>query len=356
MAPDASPALPSTPEPGAADYHSALAHLARRCVGAAIDLFDRAQLAGYDAVRCAAGRWTCHMLAGDFERAWRESDFIDASGPSDPSRLWDGKSWRGRRVILRCLHGYGDAIQFIRYAPMLRREAASLVVETHPEMVSTLRRAAGVDEVVSWASALRPQWDRQIEIMELPRAFRATPATIPRSVPYLSADPARIERARQTLGDARSPKIGIVWASSGYNPARTIPLRQFKRIFDDARFVWISLQHGRDREELRSIGSSARVRDTAPHSPEIADTAALMANLDLIITADGVAAHLAGALARPVWTLLPFEADWRWMIDRDDSPWYPTMRLFRQPAPGRWAPVVDAVIERLRRFRHSYEY
>lgn len=296
------------------------------------------------------------MLAGDFERAWGESDFIAASGAPDPSRLWDGEPWRGHHVILRCLHGYGDAIQFIRYAPMLRREAASLVVESHPEMVSTLRRAEGVDEIISWgpaAPAIHPQWDRQIEIMELPRAFRTTIVTIPRRAPYITADPARVERARLIIGDTDLPKIGIVWASSEYNPARTVPLRQFMPILRDSRFAWFSLQHGAERERLSLIDAAANVRDMAAHSPEIADTAAIMANLDLIIAADGVAAHLAGALARPVWTLLPYEADWRWMLDRDDSPWYPTMRLFRQSAPGNWASAIDKVIERLRRLRHS---
>lgn len=299
------------------------------------------------------------MLIGDFKGAWRESDFITASGAHDQSRLWDGRPLRGRRVILRCLHGYGDAIQFIRYAPKIRREAASLSVETHPEMVSTLRRAEGVDDVISWGRAApvtEPRWDRQIEIMELPLAFRTTIGTIPRRVPYLTAEPARIQRACRLIGDARSPKIGVVWASSGYNPSRTVPFREFLPIISEPGFSWYSLQHGPEREDLRAADSSIGIHDMAAHSPEIADTAAFMATFDLIITTDGVAAHLAGALARPVWTLLPYEADWRWMTDRDDSPWYPTMRLFRQQARGRWTPTINKLIERLRRLRHSYEY
>ncbi|HJU28326.1 MAG TPA: hypothetical protein VJ718_04105 [Candidatus Binataceae bacterium] len=299
------------------------------------------------------------MFVGDFERAWRESDFIAAAGAPDSSRLRDGNPWLGRRIILRCLHGYGDAIQFIRYAPMLRRDAASLIIETHPEMVSTLRRAEGVDEIVSWGSAappIPPRWDAQIEIMELPRAFRTTAATIPRRLPYLTADPERAERARLMFDGTRLPKIGIVWASSGYNPARNIPLRQLTPILADRRFAWFSLQHGAERDDLRMVNAAAHVRDMAPLSPEIADTAAIMANLDLIITVDGVAAHLAGALARPVWTLLPYQADWRWMVDRNDSPWYPTMRLFRQSAPGNWRRAIGELVELLERFRHRFEF
>ena len=295
------------------------------------------------------------MLTGDFERAWLESDFIAAMRP-DQSRLWDGRSWRGRRVILRCLHGYGDAIQFIRYAPLLRRDAAALIVQTHPEMVSTLRRADGVDRVISWRSgapAAAPEWERQIEIMELPHAFRTTLATIPARVPYLTAEPRRVERARRILRDARLPRIGVVWASSGYNPARSVPFRQFLPILRQSCCSWFSLQHGCERGDLSLADSSVRIRDAASESPEIADTAAIMTNLDLIITVDGVAAHLAGALARPVWMLLPYEADWRWMIERDDSPWYPTMRLYRQARPGDWSAPVAAVIARLRRFRRS---
>ena len=337
------------PPRASAEYRLALAHLKERRVREALAHFDRAQRAGYDAIECAAGRWMCHMFGGDFDRAWRESDFIAQAGAPDPLRLWNGASWRGRRLILRCLHGYGDAIQFIRYAPMLRRETASLIVETHPEMVSTLRMAAGVDEVISWGSTAPrpPQWDRQIEIMELPRAFHTTIATIPRTTPYLAPERARIESARHALGNTRLPKVGIAWASSGYNPARTIPPREFAPVARDPRFAWFSLQHGPKREELRIIGSPSRIRDIAGESPEIADTAAIIMNLDLVITVDTVTAHLAGALGRAVWTLLPHEADWRWMLDREDSPWYPTMRLFRQPAPGAWRPVIERVVKEL---------
>jgi hypothetical protein len=297
-----------------------------------IAAYDEAERSGQDPDQCAAGRWKCWMLLGQFERAWQESEAIARRGAPDPNRFWDGQPFTGKRVILRCLHGLGDAIQFIRYAPVLRSKAERLIVETHPEMVELLRGVEGIDEVISWLDPA-PEWDQQIEIMELPRALGATVDTIPARVPYIAIDGPDCSAS----GDR---KVGLLWASSGWDPARSIPPREFEPILALPGYSFYNLQHGPESGRLEMHGTAAQTGD-------IARTAADILRLDLVITVDTMVAHLAGALGKPVWTLLPFRADWRWMLDREDAPWYPTMRLFRQPEPGNWGPVIERVWGRM---------
>jgi hypothetical protein len=303
----------------------------------------------------AARRWENYMLQGKFEQAWVESDTITAQGEGGTLDLWDGLPFDGKRVVVRCLHGYGDAIQFLRYARPLKSRAARVIVETHPEMVSLIERLPFADDVITWArphGIVRSDWDQQIEVMELPRAFRTTLATIPAEVPYF--DIARRSRPRLpasfSTNESRCPKIGLLWASSGWNPARSMAFDDLQPLLDLKGFSFYSFQRGSEWNQLRG-----NVFDTAPGAPDILDTAQDLLEIDLLITVDTMAAHLAGALAAPVWTLLPVHADWRWMLDRDDSPWYPTMRLFRQSAQDAgWTCVVHRVREALvRRFAPS---
>jgi len=221
-------------------------------------------------------------------------------------------------------------------------------------MVSLLARLPSVDEVTTWAGRRAPQredWDQQIEVTELPRAFRTALATIPADVPYLGVSSCARRRSARNLGGCRRTKrIGLVWASSTWNPARSIPLASLLPVLKSSGCSFYSFQRGPRREELDSLPSLYQIHDTSRHSPEIVDTAADLLNMDLLITVDTMAAHLAGALGRRVWTLLPWEADWRWMLNRCDSPWYPTMRLFRQPSPGNWEPVVNRVARELAGF------
>ena len=168
--------------------------LSCRNVQDAIHAFDSAQRCGYSATECAAARWHCWMLLGRLERAWQESDFITSIGAPDPNRFWDGRSWHGQRVMLRCLHGLGDTIQFIRYAPLLRQTCRSLTVQTHPQLVTLLKGVSGVDHVCTWGNGYvenASDWDMQMEVTELPRAFRTTSATIPAVL-----DPVRVAYAK----------------------------------------------------------------------------------------------------------------------------------------------------------------
>ncbi len=336
-------------EAGERQLSTARQDLAERRVQDALAGFNLAESMGASADACAAGRWECHMLAGDFASAWQESRSIEQRGGGDTRSLWDGQSFHGKRVIVRCLHGYGDAIQFIRYAPLLRREASRVIVETHPEMVALLRKARGVDEVITWgpnAPNSAPEWDVQIEVMELPRAFRTTVETIPASIPYILLSESERADAQKAFPvhpsrEARL-KVGLIWKSSGWNPKRSMQLQDILPLCANEKCSFYSLQWDTAPEELELI-SKHRLLHPIGGWDNIEQFACLLTAVDLVITADTMAAHLSGALGVPVWMLLPFQADWRWMLDREDSPWYPTMRLFRQSEAARWADVVERV-------------
>ena len=264
------------------------------------------------------------MLLGQMENAWRESDRIALRGAPDPHRFWDGEPLDNRRVMLRCLHGLGDTIQFIRFARELRPRVERLVVEAQPKLVELLRGVEGIDEVTTWGEP-EPPWEKQIEVTELPRYFRTSLDTIPNRVPYI-----RVPREQQEMARARVPvnaarlRVGLNWAGGEWDATRSLAREQLAPLLrcEGVWFYDLQFQPG------------------AGVAPTIMETAADILQLDLVLTVDTMVAHLAGALGRPVWTLLPFEADWRWMLGRDDTPWYPTMRLFRQHRPGEWGPVM----------------
>jgi len=318
--------------------------LAQRRVAEALITYDMAQTEGHAFAQCAAGRWMCWMLSGDFERAWRESDALERTGASDPNRFWDGLPFNGKTVLLRTLHGYGDAIQFIRYAPLIRRLARKLIVQTHPQLISLIGSVDGVDETITWPDCkCISSWQQEIEVMELPRAFRTVVRSIPARVPYLSIEQSRVMESRKHLCLHEGFNIGLLWASSQYDVSRSMPLQALSRLFSMKECRFHSFQRGDERAQLTGLGARIAIHDTALHSSGPADTAADLLNMDLVLSVDTFAAHLAGALDVPVWLMLPFAADWRWMLDRNDSPWYPSMRLFRQPAAGDWESVINQV-------------
>jgi hypothetical protein len=322
-------------------YTQASKQLERMQVTQALRLFGRAEQAGYDADSCAAGRWDCHMLLGDYESAWQESDLIAARGNPDPHRFWDGQPFANRRVLIRCLHGLGDTIQFIRYAPLIRKHARSLTVEAQPTLKSLVEQADIADHVITWGDA-EPDWDQQIEIIELPRIFRTTVRSVPNHIPYLRVPCGDRVDAKQS-GPYR---IGLVWGTSNYNPERSIQFKDMAQLLAIPGVSFFSLQAGPHQVEVEPW--SRQVVNLFNGSLCVLPMAQTLMTLDLVITVDTMMAHLAGAMGRPVWTLLPHRCDWRWMMKRQDSPWYPTMRLFRQKRAGDWQPVIRQVKEALR--------
>ena len=327
--------------------------LRERDLAGALAAFDQAQSLCACADRCCGGRWAAAMYRGDFEAAWRESDAIRRRGGPDPHRFWNGDDLRGARVIVRSLHGFGDAVQMLRYAPRLRDVAASVVYEVPPRFVALARMFCGVDEVVTWgddAPAEAPAWDVQVEIMELPFIFRTSFAELPLATQYLRVPAEGVDEAARAMDDvskqggASKPRVGLVWAGGEWNPDRSIPFSELAPILQNKSFEFWNLQGGVAADEANN---TAMHNATTICGNGLVALAATIANLDLVITVDTVAAHLAGAMGKPAWVMLQHAADWRWMIARDDSPWYPSLRLFRQPHPGDWESVVTAVMEAL---------
>lgn len=287
-------------------------------------------------------RWFARMRAGDFEEAWKVSDQVLRARAGAPSLhlprheqpVWDGTPLAGRRVLIRCYHGLGDTIQFIRYAELVRAVATEVTVWAQPALVPLLRTAPGIDRLVPLHDgAPEVDYDVDVEVMELPFVFRSTLATLPARVPYLHAAPAPVAREAPLM-------VGLVCRAGDWGTTRSVPLAALAPL---AELPGISIQLLHPREGAGQGESREGAFRVATGTDTVMGTARLMRALDLVISADTMPAHLAGALGMPVWTLLRHEADWRWLAGRDDSPWYPTMRLFRQPGAGAWEPVVRRV-------------
>jgi hypothetical protein len=308
--------------------------------------------------------WMSHMLRGNFASAWHLADKererrrlagITGTGwPRHMRPVWDGAGLTGARVLVRCYHGLGDTIHFSRYLPLLAERAALVRVEAQPELIPLLRTLPGRFALIPLGAEDHPParfgCEVEIEITELPHAFRATLDTIPAAIPYLRSDPERADEAARRL-PARAAgrrRVGLVWTAGGWKKERSVPLEQLSPLAGIPGVALVNLQRGpeyRCRRETPAPLPLVNVFDT----DDIADAAATIAALDLVITVDTMVAHLAGALGAPVWLMLHVAADWRWLLDRSDSPWYPTMRLFRQRRPGEWGPVIGKVAAALRR-------
>ncbi|WP_052710047.1 glycosyltransferase [Azospirillum thiophilum] len=294
---------------------------------------------------------TCLLMRGDLAPGFRAYEWrtrladgqVEARGL--PTPLWDGGDPDGRRILLHDEQGLGDGIQFARYAPLLARRGAHVIVECNDALARLLATLPGVAEVVG-RSAPTPAHDGHAALMSLPHLLGTTLATIPSEVPYLAADPSLVERWRDRLGPARAGlRVGLVWAGNPDlpdDPKRSPGLEPLLPLLDLPGVVFVSLQKGAGRADLERLGGRLPVgfRDVGNELGDLADTAAVVAQLDLVISVDSAVAHLAGALGRPVWTMVRAESEWRWMLERTDSPWYPTMRLFRQRRAGDWSDVV----------------
>ena len=321
-----------------------------RRVHEAIALFERVLQLGLPPDEGAGERWMCYMLAGRFEDAWREGDRVIAarlrSGETCHDRplherwVWDGSRLDGEHVLVRCYHGLGDCIQFLRYVPLLAKRARSVAVQAPGPLLELLQTLEGVDRLFP-LEAEPAGHTVEVEATELPHAFRTVLGTVPGSVPYLSADPARtaVYRRRMTSDSIR---VGLVWASGLWRPERNIPLHLLRGLAAIPGVSLHCLQRGPCVEEARQ-GSAPAFSDPGNESDDVMETAALVDALDVVISTDTMVAHLAGALGKPVWTMLQFAADWRWLASGETSPWYPTMRLFRQPAPGDWGSVAEEI-------------
>ncbi len=318
----------------------------------AIASFDYAERAGAPTDQCSAGRWTAYMLQGCFEPAWRESDAISRRGAPDPNRFWNGESVSGKTVMMRCLHGFGDAVQYLRFIPQLNEEARRVIVEVPPPMTELARCIAGVGEVITWGDAApnpAPSWDIQIEVTELPYWARCNESTLTRTYPYLTVPAVLMAGAAHALPSRTRYNVGVVWSPGEWNLSRAIPLNMLEPILSITDIDFWNLQGGAVRNAWRQLQGKPNIHDATGWCADagLVPLAAFISQLDLVLTVDTLAAHIAGALGVPAWILLQYSADWRWMGTRRDSPWYPSVRLFRQPAAGDWYSVVRAVHQQL---------
>ncbi|MHC2252800.1 hypothetical protein ACVILK_002492 [Bradyrhizobium embrapense] len=297
---------------------------------------DRSAGAGQD--------WIDAMRAGEFDRAWAISDRDLARlwapggdkhlGPRHLQRIWRGEELRGRSVLVRCYHGLGDTIQFIRFMPALRAIARGVTVWCQPPLLALISRADGVDRAIPLHNGVPDvEFDVDIEIMEVPHAIRANRDHIALQRPYLSLLPTTV-RFRQRIGGQTA--VGLVWEVGAWDKRREIPVAELQRL-GGANIDLYSLQRGPGAAMAPTIGA----RDIS--TVDICLLGQRMAQLDLVICVDTMVAHLAGALGLDVWILLHADCDWRWPASGERSIWYPTARLFRQRKPGDWSPVIEQV-------------
>jgi len=305
----------------------------------------------------AVSQWNRALLlltSGNFRDGWPAYEWR-AKQPEQLARQrhFDAPVWRGdvplagKTILLHAEQGYGDAVQFLRYAPLIATQGARVIVEADAALEGLFSRAAGVDVFITSGSAL-PPFDLHCPLLSLPLAFGTDADTIPAAVPYLTADSQRIEAWRARLpprANATQRRIGFAWAGNrGHHNDRnrSVALAQFVPLFGDARHQFVSIQRDVSAEE-NALLSAHGIASAGSAFADFDDTAAVLSLLDLVIVVDTAVAHLAGALARPTWILLPVNPDWRWMLERDDSPWYPRARLWRQSVPGDWAGVFAKV-------------
>jgi tetratricopeptide (TPR) repeat protein len=287
-----------------------------------------------------------HLARGFEELRWGKACEGWSDGyPAFTEVEWQGEALAGRTLLLYAEAGLGDTLQLLRYVPMAAGTGGSIVLQVQPPLVPLLRTQPGVT-VVARGEAL-PRFDLHLPLIGLPRVFGTTLDTIPAAVPYLHPDPAKLQRWRGALDDETSLRVGVVWAGNPSHKGdrlRSLAAEQLLPRLAMPRVRLYSLQkdlRAADAPALAALGPD--IVDLAPSLGDFSDTAAAVTALDLIITVDTSIAHLAGALACPVWTLLPYALDWRWLRDREDTPWYPSMRLFRQRAPLAWDDVVARV-------------
>ncbi|MCU0517365.1 MAG: FkbM family methyltransferase [Oscillatoria sp. Prado101] len=302
---------------------------------------------------------TGNLLQGFSEYEWRlRHKDCPSRGLSEP--LWDGSKAECKTILLHTEQGLGDAIQFIRYVTLVRERCARVVVECNQKSLRRLlATAAGVDDILVRGEAL-PEFDFQAPLMSLPKILGTTLETLPAQIPYLSVpDSATL---KLPVAPAAGVRVGVVWAANALNKTaakRSCTLSLFQKVLDPNGGTFYSLQKELQPAEIELLNSRKKVYNLKNSLYDLAETAAAISQLDLVISADTAVAHLAGALGKPVWVLLPFHADWRWLENRSDTPWYPTMRLFRQSAPDRWEEVLERVVGELQvlasEHRHSQQ-
>jgi len=287
-----------------------------------------------------------------YEARWQVGDLAHERRPFTQPQWTGVEPIAGQVILLHAEQGYGDTLQFCRYAPLVAARVARVILEVQPALARLAATLDGVDQVVARGDHL-PDFNFHCPLMSLPGAFGTTPETVPAATPYMFADPDAMLAWRDKLADLPGRRVGLVWAGSararqphalGLDRRRSMRLADFAPLAAVEGCSFVSLQLGSAAAQLRSSPNGLVVHDLTDGLHDFADTAALVANLDLVISVDTAVAHLAGALGRPVWLLNRFDTCWRWLLDRDDTPWYPSLRQFRHPGgEAGWSRVMPRV-------------
>ena len=330
----------------------------------ALASYDRAIAIKPDLASAYFNRALIRLLLGDFDGGWDDYEWrwkneniaLARQKRSFRQPRWTGdEAIGGKRILVYCEQGFGDTLQFCRYVPMLAALGAHVVFEVQKPLIDLVRGLEGVTEVVGQGEVL-PPFEFHCALMSLPLAFKTNTATIPTRVPYLYTDALRVSAWGHRINQSGKPRVGLVW-SSGVRPnepqladlnLRNVPLKKLAEILKNPNVDFYSLQKGQpadsDLVQVRDDNASdLPMTDLTALLSDFSETAALIEHLDLVISVDTAVAHLAGALGKPVWILVCANACWRWLLDRTDSAWYPTVRLYRQQSAGDWDEVIDRV-------------
>jgi tetratricopeptide (TPR) repeat protein len=298
------------------------------------------------------------LLLGNFEFGWKDYEGRvqqtawrrNHTCPETISH-WDGSAFSGQRLCVHSEQGLGDTIQFVRYLHLVKALGGTVILETSENLQRLLERIDGIDEIIARDANVVPvvNWDMCVNLLSLPGIFKTTLENIPSTVPYLSADSIKSRYWKEEL-TGQEFKVGVVWAGNPYHKKdsrRSLEPDCFAVLAGIRGIQLFGLQKGQGALKSKKVAERMNIRNLGDELYDFSDTAALIDNLDLVVSVDTAVAHLAGAMGKPVWVLLPKVPDWRWMLDRDDSPWYPTMRLFRQSEVGNWSSVLRRVAEEL---------
>ncbi|MDR4499738.1 MAG: tetratricopeptide repeat protein [Candidatus Scalindua sp.] len=318
----------------------------------ALKSFDKAIVLKPDYAEAHFNRSMALLLAGQFDEAWPEYEWRLNTKTyrlrTFKQSKWDGSPLDGRSILVHSEQGLGDTIQFVRYLPMIQSQGGRVVFECYPSLYRLLRECAGIKTIVERvpSGGLHETFDVHVPLMSLPGIFGTRLDTIPSLVPYITAEPVLVTEWQNRLDNNDFFKVGLVWAGNPHNirdSGRSCLLSNFACLAEIPGVTFYALQKGTASLETLNPPEGMTIVNLDRELKDFADTAAVIASLDLVISVDTAVIHLAGAIGKTVWALLPFAPDWRWLLEREDSPWYPSMRLFRQTYPGDWEGVMQRV-------------
>lgn len=307
----------------------------------------------------AAANWNealCRLLTADFENGWKKFEWrwhaeqLQTLRRSFSQPLWNGnQSLSGKTILLHAEQGFGDTIQFCRFAKLVAAQGGTVLLEVQQPLKSLLAGLEGVAKIFARGEEL-PSFDYHCPLLSLPRAFNTTIQSIPTDIPYLSAAPHLVEQWKARLPATTLPRIGIAWSGSlthTNDSNRSIPLQEFGNLLSE-HVHFVALQKDLRPADQAALNARKGLLHFGHELTDFSDTSALVELMDVVISVDTSVAHLAGAMGKPVWILLPFAPDWRWLLQRDDSPWYHSAKLFRQPQISDWKSVIERVKNELR--------